>query len=143
MTEKILTGNGIRDWDPPETKSLYWAGAYQALAAATSLYGCKTNPIVSLLSRARVEAYDHHWQERRHAGSHALDCDWDRLTPEQRAWYSLGAADALTDVLDTTDRMEEIDYDAPCVRSLGRARQAWIDKKHRIGDDYARKAGVL
>ena len=23
MTEKILTGNGIRDWDPPETKSLY------------------------------------------------------------------------------------------------------------------------
>lgn len=25
------------------------------------LYGCKTNPIVSLLSRARVEAYDYHW----------------------------------------------------------------------------------
>lgn len=56
MTEKILTGNGIRDWDPPETKSLYWAGAY---------------------------------------------------------------------------------------RALGRARQAWIDKNSRIGDDYARKAGLL
>lgn len=121
MTEKILTGNGIRDWDPPEAKSLYWAGAY----------------------RARVEAYDYHWQERRHAGTCALDCDWDRLTPERRAWYSLGAADALTDVLDTTDRMEEIDYDALGVRSLGRARQAWIDKNSRIGDDYARKAGLL
>ena len=120
MTEKILTGNGIRDWDPPETKSLYWAGAYQALAAATGLCGCKTNPIVSLLSRARVEAYDYHWQERRHAGT----C-------------------ALTDVLDTTDRMDEIDYDALGVRTLGRARQAWIDKNSRIGDDYARKAGLL
>lgn len=67
--------------------------------------------------------------------------DWD--PPERRAWYSLGAADALTDVLDATDRMEEIDYDAPGIRSLGRARQAWIDKNHRIGDDYARKAGLL
>lgn len=28
----------------------------------------------------------------------SLDCDWDRLSPEQRAWYSMGAADALTDV---------------------------------------------
>ena len=90
-----------------------------------------------------MEAYDYHWQERRHAGAFALDYDWDRLTPERRAWYSLGAADALTDVLATTDRMEEIDYDAPGVRSLGRARQAWIDKNRRIGDDYARKVGLL
>lgn len=69
--------------------------------------------------------------------------DWDRLTPEQRSWYSLGAADVLTDVLDTTDRMEEIAYDASGLRALGRARQAWIDKNQRLGDDYARKEGLL
>lgn len=69
--------------------------------------------------------------------------DWDRLTPEQRSWYSLGAADALTDVLDTTDRMEEIAYDATGLRSLAKARQAWIDKNQTLGDDYARKEGLL
>ena len=68
--------------------------------------------------------------------------DWDRLTPEQRSWYSLGAADALTDVLDATDRMQ-IDYKASGLRALGRARQAWIDKNQSLGDDYARKAGLL
>ena len=142
MTEKILAGNGIRDWDPPETKSLYWAGAYQALAAATGLYGCKTNPIVSLLSRARVEAYDYHWQERRHAGTCALDCCWDRLTPEQRAWYSMGAAEALSDVLDALPD-SVIEHHPGGLRSLQSARRRWIAENSRIADDYARKAGLL
>lgn len=143
MTVKVLTGAGIRNWDPPATKSLYWAGAYQALAAAINLYGCKKPPLLHVLLNARMDAFDRHWQLRRHAGTFALDCAEDKLNPEQRVWYSLGAADALTDVLDSTDQMEDIDYDAPGLRSLGRARQAWIDENQRLGDDYARKAGLL
>lgn len=61
MTKTILTGPGVRDWDPPETKALYWSGA----------------------------------------------C------------YALG------------------------LRSLAKARQAWIDKNQALGDDYARKEGLL
>lgn len=143
MTKEILTGNGIRDWDPPETKSLYWAGAYQALAAAINLYGCKKPPLLHVLLNTRMDAFDRHWQLRRHAGTFDLDCGWDKLTPEQQAWYSLGAADALTDVLDFTDQMEDIAYDAPGLRSIGMARQAWIDKNQRLGDAYARKVGLL
>lgn len=131
MTEKILTGNALRDWDPPETKALYWAGAYQALAAATGAQGCKTK-----------EAYDHHWQERRHAGTHALDCDWDRLTPEQRAWYSMGAAEALSDVLDALPD-SVIEHHPGGLKSLQAARRRWIAENQKIGDDYARKAGLL
>lgn len=142
MTKEILIGSALRNWDPPETKSLYWAGAYYALAAATGLYGCKTNPLVSVLSRARVEAYEHHWAQRRHAGTHPLDCDWGRLTPEQRSWYSLGAADALTDVLDALPD-SVIEHHPGALKSIQHARRAWIDKNQSLGDDYARKAGLL
>lgn len=41
MTETILTGPGIRDWDPPETKALYWSGACYALVSAIGLYARK------------------------------------------------------------------------------------------------------
>ena len=142
MTKTIITGPGVRDWDPPETKLLYWSGACYALIAATNLYGCKRGTIRDTTVKAHTEAYRHLHDARIAAGA-SLDCDWDRLTPEQRAWYSLGAADALTDVLDITDRMEEIAYDALGLRSLARARQAWIDKNQSLGDDYARKAGLL
>lgn len=137
----ILTGPGIRDWDPPETKAVYWSGACCALVSAIGLYGCKTQPFRNVLLQAHTEAY-RHLHDARTAGA-SLDCDWDRLTPEQRAWYSLGAADALTDVLDTTDRMEAIAYDAPALRSLASARQAWIDKNQTLGAADARKEGLL
>lgn len=137
-TDKILTGPGVRDLDPPETKSLYWSGACYALVSAIGLYGCKAQPLRNVLLKAHTEAY-RHLHDARTAGA-SLDCDWGRITPEQRSWYSLGAADALTDVLDTTDRMEEIAYDAPALRSLAKARQSWIDKNQSLGDD---KAGLL
>nr|DAT66792.1 MAG TPA: hypothetical protein [Caudoviricetes sp.] len=142
MTKTILTGPGVRDYDPPETKVLYWSGACYALVSAIDLYGCKAQPLRGVLLKAHTEAYDRLYADGRRAGA-SLDCDWDRLTPEQRSWYSLGAADGLTDVLDTTDRMEEIAYDALGLRALARARQAWIDKNHRLGDNYARKVGLL
>lgn len=125
MTKTILTGPGVRDWDPPETKVLYWSGACYALVSTIGLYGCKSQPLRSVLLKAHTEAY-RHLHDARTAGA-SLDCDWDRITPEQRAWYSLGAADALTDVLDTTDRMEAIAYDTSGLRALASARQAWED----------------
>lgn len=88
MTTGILTGNAIRDWDPAETKALYWSGACQALVAAIGARGCKTSPIRDVLLRAHTEA------------------------------YSL-LHDART------------------------ARRRWIAENQKIGDDYARKAGLL
>ena len=141
MTKKILHGASLRDWDPPETKALYWSGACYALIAATNLYGCKRGTIRDTIVKAHTEAYDRLYADGRRAGA-SLDCDWDLLSPEQRAWYSMGAADALTDVLDTlTDSV--IDHCPTGLRTLRRARQAWIDKNQALGDDYARKAGLL
>lgn len=140
-TEKILTGPGVRDWDPPETKAVYWSGACYALIAATNLYGCKRGTIRDTIVKAHTEAYDRLYADGRRAGA-SLDCDWNRLSPEQRAWYSMGAADALTDVLDALPDCA-IDHCPTGFRTLRRARQAWIDKNQRIADDFARKAGLL
>lgn len=136
----ILTGPGIRDWDPPETKAIYWSGACYALVPAIGLYGCKTQPLRNVLLKAHTEAY-RHLHDARIAGA-SLDCDWDRLTPEQRSWYSLGAADALTDVLDALPD-SVIEHHPGGLRALQNARRAWIDKNQSLGDDYARKAGLL
>ena len=141
MTKKILTGAALRDWDTPEMKAVYWSGACYALIAATNLYGCKRGIIRDTVVKAHTEAYDRLYADGRRAGA-SLDCDWNRLSPEQRAWYSMGAADALTDVLDAlTDFV--IDNCPTGLRTLRRARQAWIDKNQRIADSFARKAGLL
>lgn len=120
MKDEILTGNALRDWDPPETKALYWSGACQALVAAIGARGCKTSPTVG-------------------AG---LDCDWDVLTPEQRAWYSMGAAETLSDVMDALPD-SVIEHHPGGLKSLQAARRRWIAENQKIGDDYARKAGLL
>lgn len=135
MTKKILHCASLRDWDTPETKAVYWSGACYALIAATDLYGCKRGTIRDIIVKAHTEAYDRLYADGRRAGA-SLDCDWDRLSPEQRAWYSMGAADALTDVLDALP-------DVVIDHTLRRARQAWIDKNQRIADNFARKAGLL
>lgn len=140
MTKAILTCHGVRDWDPPETKAVYWCGACYALVSAIGLYGCKAQLIRGVLLKAHTEAY-RHLHDARTAGA-SLDCDWDRLTPEQRAWYSLGAADALTDVLDALPD-SVIEHRPGGLKSLQHARQAWIDKNQRLGDAYARKVGLL
>lgn len=142
MNEKMLLGAGIRDWESPGRKSVYWAGAYYAVAAACELYGCKKSSIRGILMTARKEAYDNHWATRRAAGAYDLDCDWNRLSPERRAWYSAGAADALTDVLDALPD-SVIEHHPGGLKSLQHARRAWIDKNHRLGDAYARKVGLL
>lgn len=141
MTKKILTGAALRDWDTPEKKAVYWSGACYALIAATDLYGCKRGPIRKTVVKAHTEAYDRLYADGRRAGA-SLDCDWNQLSPEQRAWYSMGAADALTDVLDAIP-YSVIDHCPTGLRTLRRARQAWIDKNQRVADNFARKAGLL
>lgn len=141
MTKKILTGAALRDWDTPEMKAVYWSGACSALIAATDLYGCKRGTIRDTIVKAHTEAYDRLYADGRRAGA-SLDCDWDRLSPEQREWYSMGAADALTDILDALPDVV-IDHCPAGLRTLRRARQAWIDKNQRVADSFARKAGLL
>ena len=75
MTKTILTGPGIRDWDPPETKAIYWSGACYALVSAIGLYGCKTQPLRNVLLKAHTEAY-RHLHDARTTGA-SLDCDWE------------------------------------------------------------------
>lgn len=134
MTKKILTAAALRDWDTPEMKAVYWSGACYALIAATDLYGCKRGTIRDTIVKAHTEAYDRLYADGRRAGA-SLDCDWNRLSPEQRAWYSMGATDALPDFV--------IDHCPTGLRTLRRARQAWIDKNQRIAESFARKAGLL
>lgn len=142
MTKKILHGASLRDWDTPEKKAVYWSGACYALTAATNLYGCKKRGTIrDTIVKAHMEAYDRLYADGRRSGA-SLDCDWNRLSPEQRAWYSMGAADALTDVLDALPD-SVIDHCPTGLRTLRRARQAWIDKNQRIADNFARKAGLL
>mgnify|MGYP001744124542 FL=1 len=141
MTKKIIAGAALRDWDTPEMKAVYWSGACYALIAATNLYGCKRGTIRDTIVKAHTEAYDRLYADGRRAGA-SLDCDWDRLSPEQRASYSMGAADALTDVLDALPD-SVIDHCPTGLRALRRARQAWVDKNQRIADSFARKAGLL
>ena len=33
--DRILAGNALRDWDPAETKALYWSGACKSLITGT------------------------------------------------------------------------------------------------------------
>lgn len=141
MTKEILAGNALRDWDPPETKSLYWAGANYALTAAIDLYGCKTSPIRPVLMAALAEAHVHYETARR-SGAMDINGDWDALNNSGRAWYSIGAADALTDVLEALPD-SVIEHHPGGLKSLQHARRAWIDKNHRLGDAYARKVGLL
>lgn len=141
MTDEILTGTALRDWDPPETKALYWSGACQALVAAIGARGCKTSPIRDVLLRAHTEAYSL-LHDARTAGTHPPFYDWDVLAPEQRAWYSMGAAETLSDVLDALPD-SVIEHHPGGLKSLQAARRRWIAENQKIGDDYARKAGLL
>lgn len=104
MTKEILTGNAVRDWDPPETKALYWSGACQALVAAIGARGCKTSPIRDVLLKAHTEAHS-------------------------------DVLDALPDSV--------IEHHPGGLKSLQAARRRWIAENQKLGDDYARKAGLL
>lgn len=141
MTGEILAGNALWDWDPAETKALYWSGACQALVDAIQARGCKTQPIRGILVRAHRDAYDR-LHDARTAGTHPPFYDWDVLTPEHRAWYSMGAAEALSDVLDYLPD-SVIEHHPGGLKSLQASRRRWIAENSRLIDDYARKAGLL
>lgn len=140
-TTATLHGTAIRPWDSPELKAIYWAGAHHALTAAIGLYGCKTSPIRPTLMAALAEAHVHYETARR-SGAMDVNGDWDALNDAGRAWYSIGASDALTDVLDALPD-SVIEHHPGGLKSIQHARRAWIDKNHRLGDHYARKVGLL
>lgn len=140
MTRKILTGNALRDWDPAEMKVVYWSGACQAVVQAMGLYGCKTQPIRGVLLRAHTEAYNRLHDAR--TADAGLDCDWNRLSPEQRAWYSMGAAETLSDVLDALPD-SVIESHPRGLKSLQATCRRWISENQRIADNFARKVGLL
>ena len=75
---------------------------------------------------AHTEAYSL-LHDARTAGA-GLDCDWDLLTPEQRAWYSMGAAETLSDVLDALPD-SVIEHHPGGLKSLQAARRWWIHER--------------
>lgn len=140
-TTATLHGTAIRPWDSPELKAVYWAGAHRALTAAINLYGCKTSPIRPVLMAALAEAHVY-YETARHSGVMDVNGDWDALNNSGRAWYSIGAADALTDVLDALPD-SVIEHHPGGLKSLQAARRKWIAENQKLGDDYVRKVGLL
>lgn len=54
--DRILAGNALRDWDPAETKILYWSGACKALITGTDLPGCKRTPASRTTTHERQDS---------------------------------------------------------------------------------------
>ena len=128
----ILNGASLRDWDPAEAKAAYWAGAEDAVERALLLPGCDADSFHDVL----VEASD---EVRAHCeGLPAVDVE------REEGWYTLGAADALDDVIwalpdsviDDEDAFEGLDQ-------LQHARSRWVRYNAAVGDAFARKAGLL
>ena len=140
-TTTTLHGAAIRPWDSPEIKAIYWAGATHAITAALDLYGCKTSPIRPVLMAALAEAHVN-YETSRHSGAMDVNGGWDALNDSGRAWYSIGAADALTDVLDALPD-SVIEHHPGGLKSLQAARRRWIAENQKLGDAFARKVGLL
>ena len=142
MTRKILTGNALRDWDPPETRAVYWAGAIYAATRALDCYGCKTSPIRPILLEAIKAASEARWaigaERLRDIGA----IEQETLTDTGRVWYTLGGGDAITDVLDALPD-SVIEHHPRGLKSLQSLRRAWIKRNSELGDDYARRIGLM
>lgn len=96
-----LTAPSLRDWDSPEKRAVYWAGAGFAVARAMDCYGCKTWPIRNVL------------------------CD-------------AAKADVLDALPDSV-----VEHHPGGLKSLQNLRRAWIKRNSELGDDYARRIGLM
>ena len=130
----VLNGTSLRDWDADDVKAAYWAGAEDALERALLLPGCDADAIHDVL----VEAFD---EARANCeGLPDADADADR----EAGWYTLGAAEALDDVvwalpesvLDDEDAFEGLDQ-------LQHAQRRWARRNAVVGDAFAREVGLL
>ena len=129
----VLNGASLRDWDADDAKAAYWAGAEDAFDKAFPLPGCDAGVIHDVL----IEALD----EARANREGLPEADVER----EEGWYTLGAAEALDDVIwalqdsvidDDDEAFEGLD-------KLQRARSRWARRNSAVGDAFARKAGLL
>lgn len=137
-----LTAPSLRDWDPPETRAVYWAGAGFAVARAMDCYGCKTWPIRNVLcdaAKAVSAAYDGIAAGLlRDPGT----IESKTLTATDRAWYTLGGIEALDDVLDALPD-SVVEHRPRGLKALQNLRRAWIKRNSELGDEYARRIGLM
>ena len=127
-----LNGASLRDWDADDAKAAYWAGAEDALERALLLPGCDADAVHDALGEALDEA------RASRKGLPAADVE------REEGWYTLGAAEALDDVvwalpesvLDDEDAFEGLDQ-------LQHARSRWVRRNSVVGDAFAREAGLL
>ena len=103
-----LTAPSLREWDSPEKRAVYWAGAGFA-------DGLLRDP-------GTIES--------------------ESLTDTGRAWYTLGGIEALDDVLDALPD-SVVEQRPGGLKSLQNLRRAWIKRNSELGDDYARRIGLL
>ena len=130
----ILNGASLRDWDPADAKSAYWTGAEDAIRRAMCLPGCDADAVHDTLAEALDEV---------RANREGLsDADVER----EEGWYTLGAAEALDDVVwalpesvlddDDDDAFEGLDQ-------LQHAKDRWARRNSVVGDAFASKVGLL
>lgn len=137
-----LTAPALRDWDSPEKRAVYWAGAGFAVARAMDCYGCKTWPIRNVLcdaAKAVSAAYDD-IADGLLRDPRAIE--QETLTDTGRAWYTLGGIEALDDVLDALPD-SVVEHRPGGLKSLQNLRRAWIKRNSELGDDYARRIGLM
>lgn len=130
-----LTAPSLRDWDSPEKRAVYWAGAGFAVARAMDCYGCKTWPIRNVLcdaAKAVSAAYD----------DIPGTIEQETLADTGRAWYTLGGIEALDDVLDALPD-SVVEHRPGGLKALQNLRRAWIKRNSELGDDYARRIGLM
>lgn len=137
-----LTAPSLRDWDPPEKRAIYWAGAIAAATRALDCYGCKTSPIRPILLEAIKAASEARWaigaERLRDIGA----IEPDSLSETGLAWYTIGGIDALTDVLDALPD-SVVEHHPGGLKALQNLRRSWIKTNHDLADAYARRIGLM
>ena len=127
-----LNGTSLRDWDADVAKAAYWAGAENALERALLLPGCDADAFHDAL----VGAYDEARANRE--GLPAADIE------REEGWYTLGAAEALDDVLWALPE-SAVDDEAAFegLDQLQHAQSRWARRNSVVGDAFAVEAGLL
>ena len=127
-----LNGASLRDWDADDVKAAYWAGAEDALDEAILLPGCDADAVCGTLADALDEV------RARREGLPAADVE------REEGWYTLGAAEALDDVIwALPDSVIDDDDAFEGLERLQREQSRWARRNSAVGDAFARKAGLL
>ena len=127
-----LNGASLRDWDPADAKAAYWTGAEDALERALLLPGCDADAVHDAL----VEALDEARANRKVLPA----ADVER----EEGWYTLGAAEALDDVIwALPDSVVDDDCAFEGLDRLQHAKDRWARRNSGVGDAFAGEVGLL